>query len=83
MLNWKMKDELTTNVQSEQVAPPDAKHLLSDVQRLIQLHGDITSLTLMRALKIPYATALDAIIQFEMDGAIQRKGNGRYRLNFR
>jgi hypothetical protein len=57
--------------------------LLADVKRLIKLHGDINSLTLMRALKIPYATALDAIIQFEMDGAIVRKGNGRYRLNFR
>lgn len=26
-----MKDKLTTNVHSEQVAPPDAKHLLPDV----------------------------------------------------
>lgn len=25
-----MKDKLTTNVHSEQVAPPDAKHLLAD-----------------------------------------------------
>jgi hypothetical protein len=28
-----MKAELTTNVQSEQVAPPDAKHLLPAVLR--------------------------------------------------
>jgi hypothetical protein len=57
--------------------------LLTDVQRLIELHGDINSLTLMRALKIPYATALDAITEFEINGTIKRKRNGRYRLNIR
>jgi len=32
-----MKDKLTTNVQSEQVAPPDAKNLLSNVASIEQI----------------------------------------------
>ena len=41
----------------------EGKVVLADVQRLIKLHGDISSLTLMRALSISYATALDALMQ--------------------
>jgi len=59
----------------------EGKVVLADVQRLIKLHGDISSLTLMRALSISYATALDAISEFETNGTIVRKRNGRFKLN--
>ena len=32
-----MKDRLTTNVHSEQVSPPDAKHVLSAVASIEQI----------------------------------------------
>ena len=32
-----MKDKLTTNVHSEQVSPPDAKHVLSAVASIEQI----------------------------------------------
>ena len=47
-----MKDNLTTNVHSEQVAPPDAKHLLSAVpSRLVEVGQTITSKMTGRTLK--------------------------------
>lgn len=47
-----MKDKLTTNVHSEQVAPPDAKHLLSALpSRLVEVGQTITSKRTGKTLK--------------------------------
>ena len=47
-----MKDKLATNVHSEQVALPDAKHLLSAVpSRLVEVGQTITSKRTGKTLK--------------------------------
>lgn len=84
-----MKDELTTNVQSEQVAPPDAKPLLPAVflstkDKQEQFYNELKELLVKYKAELTmeefgrnYSKDWKIVVDFEYDESFfEKEGNG-------